>query len=645
MLMQKRAELIAFVVLGLLLPGIAADISLEGPGKRVMNIGDEPTISGYILQHQDMIALFKIVLKCSTEQQLLVKSVSLKADVQKAYSETIPIPLYLDGTCTLDARLESGGKVIDQTSSPPFTLSRDLIGTFSLDKDQLKLGDSVTLTGSLTKLDGAPVTGIATLYFKQNGVDVAVDTKQVGNGKLSYTYTPTEQPAGEYTIHVAAQDFFGNMKTFDAGSFSLAGDVAIFAAPNKLHYSPGEKVKISGEAKILDVPMKKAHLTITLADVVVKDDFSDGRFSDVITLPVGITSGTQIITLAIEDDFGNRGMSTLSLIVDPAAKRLELRKEKENYLPGEVVKFTPVLTDQAGDVIAADIGIIVKNPKGKEVYTDSISSNSDMEFQLLSSALPGTWTVHLFALNQETDGTFLVGEQVLLEYALFNQTLYITNKGNVKFSSPLKVEYKSLERSFTLVKEFSIGSNETIALNLASDVESGVYDIYIADKVFKDIPLIHEGGSGRGILLAVLILITLFLLVLLALYINGWRKHAARQRHPRRRESRERIIAAHHPHDEKEHVIRFKQKMATHAESNKPPLKLKIRRRKEPDDFIFELPQKKEAKEAEQPSSGHQHSGWNEPVSRYEFPQQRPAEEREEEHAEAKKKGLFNMFE
>ncbi|MEK6839475.1 MAG: hypothetical protein AABX72_00915, partial [Nanoarchaeota archaeon] len=108
---------------------------------------------------------------------------------------------------------------------------------------------------------------------------------------------------------------------------------------------------------------------MVLGENKIEKEIYDGRFSKSIQIPYTITSGTQTITLEIEDLYGNRGTLPLSIIVDPSPTKLDFTKEKDSYLPHDTVKITPVLVDQAGNVVATDIGIIISNPKGKELFS------------------------------------------------------------------------------------------------------------------------------------------------------------------------------------------------------------------------------------------------------------------------------------
>ncbi len=659
--MQKRERALWIVSLWILMmPVVVAELSLQGPGKSIMNIGDEITVSGYMQRDTNTIATFKLMLSCTTELQLLAKSISLQANVRKEFSEDLVIPTYKDGACVIRAVLEAQSTIIDQASSPVFTISRDLSGTFTLNKDTIKRGDTLTIQGTITKLDNTPMSGIATLKFRQGETEVFIDTASITNGQLSYTFVSSNTPSGTYTIDITPQDVFGNTKTFTAGSFTISGEILIFAEPDKLHYHPGERVKIEGEATILDQPVKKATLLLTLKENKAEDDVSNGKFSKAIQIPYTITSGTQTMTIDIEDPDGNRGSLPLSIIVDPSPTKLDFTQEKESYLPGEIVSIVPVLLDQAGEVIDTEIGIIIATPKGKELFTDTIQSNSGYEFQLAENALPGAWKVKLFAMEMEHEGAILIGEQIKLNYLILNNTLYITNKGNVRFSNPLKVEYKSLEKKFTLVKEFAIDANETVSLNLAKGVEPGIYDVYIDNKVFEDIPITKTGLSTEERVVAVLALIALMIFMALLWYVGGWIHH--RRKHPFKKKEiwhDKKVIAAHHPRDDTEHVKLFKQKMASSMESQKQKMRFKVRKSKEGDEYIYELPTKKERvqpqKEPSYPSwdlgRSTEPPGWRESDDQqerkepsYSFVETSAEQEEKKEDVTEKKKGLFNMF-
>jgi hypothetical protein len=634
--MKKRLLLI--VLAFCLVPVVSAEISVQGSGATVMNIGDEITVSGYLLQEEDTLGLFSLLLRCTTEQPLLVRSVSLKGGVQKPFSELLPIPVYLEGDCTVAATLSVGGSVLEEASTPSFTLSHELGGTFSLNAETIKLGDEVVIEGTITKLDGKPLVGVVTLYLKQVGQDVFVDTIQVGSGTFSYEYATQENPAGPYSVEVFAQDMYGNKQSFPVGEFVIASDILLFAEPNKLHFDPGEKVKISGDAIVLDQPLKKGVVYVTFDGETYDDDFVGGSFSLSFQISKTITSGTQTAHVEVEDEYGNRGTQELSLIVDAEPDMIEITKNKESYLPGDVVSVVPTVLDQAGNVIITDVGVIIKNPKGKEVYTDSVASNTPFEFTLSSTAAPGGWSVEAFSLDLEEEATLLVGEQVGLVYLLVNDTLYITNTGNVKFLGPLKITYQGTQ-DYTMVKEFNIGANTTIKYALADDVDAGVYDITVEDQVFNNVEITGDYVTTEDIIVYVLIGVVVLMLILLVLYILNWKKHVKR----RRKRKKPEYVGVKHARSADDHTRAFKQKMQDHVSGKQKTLKMRVRKKKEPDEYIYELPMKKER--VHEPQLDDHSWGQSDPLGWGESDESSHSlVASEKEDNPEKKKGLFDMF-
>jgi hypothetical protein len=614
---MQREVLFFLVILNVLLvlPSISAEMSLQGPGKSTLNIGDSAVMSGYIIPTQDIVANLKFVLSCATDQQLLVKSLSLKQNTKKDFAETLLIPSYAEGTCVIKAIVDSSGKILEQATSPSFTISKDLTATFTLNKEEIKLGDPVLLTGSLTKLDGTPLNGVATIYFKQAGTDIFVDTVQIKNGQLKYTYLTKENPAGQYTIDVQIQDVYGNVKTFQAATFAIIGNILVFAESDKLHYIPGKKTKITGEATILDQPLKTGTATITLGETESQATVSNGKFSKTLEIPATMSSGTHQVIISIEDEFGNRGSAEVSIIIDPQSNDLELVTAQEAYQPGTTITITPVLKDQAGAVIDTDIGVVITNPKGKEVFSNTIRSNAPYEVHLEEQALPGTWNVHLFALGKKEDIPLFVEEKIILDYLIDNQTLFITNRGNIRFVGPVKVEYTGLDQVFTLVQESAINPAETSTLDLTKGIVPGTYDITVNDKVFEDIVITEDSLTKEEIMIIILAIIAAVLLIALFLYIRNWRRHTNRFYTPGSK-----VVSAHHPRSDDDHVSMFKQKMATEVESTRPKTNIKVKHGSSGDYYIYDIPQKKERSERERPprerwTSSEEPPGWREPDS------------------------------
>ncbi len=613
----------------IIIPLVTAEISINGPGRAVVNVGDELALSGFVTHTTSLIGVLKMRMVCGAiEQPLLIRSISLTANVQEDFEETLPVPLFIEGSCKMRVSVEHAGQIILETESPEFVISKEIVGSFSINAETIKLGDQVIVKGMITKLDGSEVEGIATVFLKQAGTDVLVDTIEVKKGVLEYEMKTIELLSGQYAINVAVQDIFGNEKTFQGLVLTIAGNISVFAEPEQLHVGPGEKVRIIGEATVLDKPLEKGKAKIRLAEEEVEVSVIGGAFSGSIRLPEQIKSGRQEVDVLVEDDFGNRGQVMLAVIVDPLSTRVEVSGLKESYLPGETMTVTPVIEDQAGDVVTSDVGITIVNARKSVAYTDTVQSNTLVDFGLLNDAPPGTWKIELFSSGIKDEVMFTVEEKVLLEYEIINQTLVVTNRGNVQVEGPLKIELQGVDTIGTIVKDMSLGLGKSKEINLASGVKEGVYNVYVGEEVFENVVI--AGGKRRDqLIIGVLWFILGVLVLLLVWYVLRW-INAGKKKIRRVEEKKVRI------HPPEEEVKRFRVRMAEQVDKISPKMQFKVKKQNIKDEFVYDLPAKK------QPKSFWELS--DEPVYRNDVMKQEKSREKNQKNSGEPKRSLFRMF-
>ncbi len=502
-----------------LAPIVQAELTLELPARDKVNSGDEILLRGYMIEPANMLATFKVLLSCAQERTMLVRAISLANNIRKEFTETLIMPPISEGACKIKAVLESNGRSIDQAQSSTFTITRELNGNFQMNRQAIKLGDTLKIKGDIFKLDGTAIDGTAIVRLKQGKTDYFIDTAKITKGMFDYSFEARENPAGLYAVEIEVMEIFGNQQTFSAGSFAIINNITLVAETEKLHVSPNSKVKLLGEATILNTPIENGKARIEFLGHTQEIEVSNGVFTTTIDIPSDAKTGPHDISVFIVDEFGNLGSFTPRLVVDPSPKKLEVVISRKEFQPGETIAAKPSVKDQTNELIPSDIVIKVITPNNQEALADVIKSGSNFEFTLLNTAMPGTWKVKASALDLEETATFSVGEKKLLAYAMNDQLLLVTNMGNIKFNGPIEVALEGAEKTSTIIKEVALNVNETAAIDLAKKATSGTYDIKVGDAMFKNVAIRGRKESESpwlayaGALLAIIIIVCLLFLV------------------------------------------------------------------------------------------------------------------------------------
>ncbi len=629
--MEKRILwLLSFLVGSLYIPFVTAQITLNGISLPSYNLGDEVTLSGEITSDRDLVGLFTLTLRCTSEQQLFARTYHLLPTTPIDYTETVPFLDYLSGQCVVAATLTESGTVVGDILSPSFTLTQDLNGQFTLDKTIAKLGDHVTVAGIVSRINGDPVDGTATVYFKQNDSDVFIDAVKIDDGQFTASFDTSYAPSGSYIIEARVSDLFGNQQTFLLDPLTLLSSVDVSLHADDFHVLPGKSIRVDGEAMLLGQPLSSGRVTLTLGDSRIEQIITDGTFSLKMPLSSTIPSGKKDILAVVTDDHGNSGSSTLTFIVDPVPTTLEVRSSANSYKPGNIISFTPVLLDQAGAPLTADVEISLSAPDYTDAYADLVPSNVAMEFKLLSTALPGIWKIAAFSSGLEHVYSFDVLEQSALQVSLSDEVLVFLNTGNVAYRGPVTIELQSFSDTSTLVKDLSLEVNETYDVDLRSEVAPGTYTVVIGGSVFPDVVI--SGGRPFSFLWIIWTIITLILLFLLLRFMRRTKSINLPVRPLKKLTFIRRELPVSHP---KEKVLdeKFKRQLERNYSFSKKPVKFSFLKKRDDNMYAYDLPKKRErAPDATPPASSY-----SDYSSSYESSTTKTSDEKP-------KKGLFDMF-
>lgn len=689
MIMKRGITVVVFALFALL-PAVSATLSLQGPDAVQVNFGGELRVSGSVTEAQDMTGLFKLLLSCSTEQPLLIRSLSLKANQPKSFNEVLSVPSTIEGSCVLRAVFESGGVEVDSASSSSFTVTPSLAGDFSLSASAVSLGEKVTVRGHVSTLNGQPVTGTATLYFRLQGVDSFVITLPVEKGEMSYVFTPEDFQSGQFDVMASVRDTYGNFQDFSVGALTIEGNLKISVGSDATEYAPGDKVRITGTVLSLDQPLSRGKAYVKIADrdreLTEEDTVSSGDLSLSVALPDDVTSGEHGVVVDIEDEHGNRGQGAFTITVVPRPTVLAFTVNKENVVPGEGFIIDVQVLDQAADLMQGDIHVTIEDADGELFFDEQVPSGDTKAFELTTDAAPGTWELAADGFDLQQTLTFTVLEKAVLEPTLEGQILTVTNVGNVRYKDTLHVSLEDGVKRYTVDKKVNLKPGAFVTINLGAGMQDGTYAVSLGEQRFEHVSI--QGTPEKSVpwflVLVILALLILVFFVAPRIYRRRAHKRAEEQKtqphdyepapvrfkdediFPNRgnyktkkpgffRSPEERRIRAWQQPDpraippvrrsnipDEETMLR---QLNTTYELSKQNVKLDLKPRKQQDIFLFELPKKRERSEETPRDSSSTAvpttSSWSDAVERYGT---YPSEEAKEKKEEKKGGGLFGMF-
>ncbi len=656
--MKKRGLLSLLLALfAISLPTVLASITITGPEQTTFNFGDQISIAGSILESTDYVGFLKFELNCGESEVLATKSMTLRANNEKTFEQTFTIPQSLTGTCTLNTKFESNSNTIAETASPTFTVSNALNAPITIDKESIQLGDSLTLAGTITKLDGKTIEGLAKVFFRQGKNIIVQDTVEISKGKFFYTYKTEDNPAGNYRIEVEVTDINNNKQTVTFDNVLILGNIGLNIVLNGQEFLPGEKIKIEGTARAGESRITKGKAYITLDDQREETTILLGILRHTITLPTTIKTGEHTLAIDVEDGYGNTETQQFAITIIAVPTRLELVLNQESFMPEQQITLKPTLYDQGDDVVATDIDLKVYDAEKDLVFADTVKSTEQTAFTFPRAAAPGEWRIKTTALEIKSLVTFSVGEFKALDITQEGSIITFANTGNIPLKEKLPItmtDKNDPARVITKEKKIALKVGKTKVYDLAYLAGQGSYTVQVGDKTFDTVDIAKRRWNVMPYLATILgILILYMLLKLIKNYVPRIRRkqhhlqhpHHQEQQHSHRSETQIRREKTQEYYEEK-----LKRDLAERMEAQRKKVHFSFKKRK--DDYVMQLP-KRRAKAAASLDKTPMYGGYTTPPEKKDevisnspdfFDPWKDEPTQEQKKEEKKKGGLFGMF-
>lgn len=487
-----------FIVLSLvfllIIPFSLAEINLNPLAKTIYNKGDLLKVNGYVSSDKDQssVALAMFLVCDNNELQFKTQRINVQAGKTYPISSEVTIPFSMSGDCQI--RVNFGD---EQANSELFKITKGLKGSFTLIPLSAQLGDDITLTGTITKLNGDLINGIGTLYIEKDDKNYLTSSIQIKDSKFEFKTKIQSIPEGPYHINLAVNDLFGNEEFFwNAATLNVYDRFKVNVLLDKQQYNPEDTIKIQGAVeKTVGTKIGSAEAKFILDENEYSTDVVNNKFEFELPLSSSIKSYNHDLRVTITDEFGNVGEKIIRVYVTPNEIKLDSGLDKEFFTPKEIITFKPRLYDQAADTIQESVLLKISDSKNKEVLQKEIPTNDEFNFKLNQFALPGTWSYELKSKKLNVRGSFTVDTIEDIQVLLQGQILKVKNIGNVDYDQKLEITATDLKDiPSILYVRTGIKPSEELSYPLYKDLKPGTYDIYVANKgaKFEDVNVVDS---------------------------------------------------------------------------------------------------------------------------------------------------------
>lgn len=356
------------------------------------------------------------------------------------------------------------------------------------------IGDSMTLPVTIKTVTGVSATftmdllcGSKQINFYKNGVKLLAGEEKVMDSSLVLT----KEILGEYVGTCKIKAILLNEYILTS-EFKVSNVLTLQPNVEQKEFEPGQNILIFGN--VIKENGQDANGFIDLeivigngsSNIIQKGTINNGMYSMNITLPQNMKAGNYLVKLnAYEVDSAslktNKGFVNYNIAIKQIPTSLELTFKDNEVKPGTSVEVKAILHDQTGEKIESTAIITIKRGTTEIVEGGGPSETKTGEYMELPIAYnepPSNWTVFAMSNQLTAESHFVVIENKEIKAEMMNETLVVTNIGNIPYNGTIiiKIGNSSEERNLSLAidekKEYKLGAEY-----------EGEYEIEVIDDV------------------------------------------------------------------------------------------------------------------------------------------------------------------
>ncbi len=283
--------------------------------------------------------------------------------------------------------------------------------------------------------------------------------------------------------------------------FTISSDIAVSVHVEGTPAEPGQTVFVRGTAQKINGQTLEGFVDIKVPDlqVTVGAPVHLGIFNASFVVPLKAAAKEYAIFVsAYEQDsrgnMSNRGNVQATLPVAQVIDHLALAFSSMNVLPGTPLTYSPLVYDQSDQVMSKELAITVYFPD-QQIYTKRlVKSGQAYDLPLPGNATPGYWSIEATLGTTHISKSFFVERVENVSVVLENQTLIITNIGNVPYTKLIEITIGDEKK----VTEINLAVGEVRKLPLHAP--NGSYRIKFFDgSSAQEVGTTHLTGDAVGL--------------------------------------------------------------------------------------------------------------------------------------------------
>jgi len=363
--------------------------------------------------------------------------------------------------------------------------------------------------------------GTAVNFYK-NGVDLLIGEEKNFDSSLVLVRNVIGNSRGNCRVKAILE---GEYQL--SNDFKISDSLNIEASLEKTEFNPSESITITGKVTRETGEKSNGFIEANIGDTTQFGTVTEGNFHINLSLPNNLKAGSYLFKVKASEKNSdgittNEGILQYNISVKQVPTNLELVIENKEVMPGESLKVNVILHDQTGEKIISTASITVKDANNKILEQKEVNTGEFFEYLIKNNSPPEEWKIFAISNKLTAEAKFLIGIKESVDIKITNETILITNTGNVLYNKTLLV--KVGDTPLNIDVKLKVGESKKYILN----APDGKYNVRVSGEegeVSEFMSLtggainIRETGGSYGVLAWIFLILVAGIIVFM-----GFRK-------------------------------------------------------------------------------------------------------------------------
>lgn len=265
-----------------------------------------------------------------------------------------------------------------------------------------------------------------------------------------------------------------------SNTFNISDLLNVQVSLQKMQFDSGESIAITGKATKETGENSNGFIEANIGNIRQYETVKDGIFHMNISLPRDFKAGNYQMKIKVSEKNNNgietnSGLLQYNISIRQVPTNLEMIIENKEVMPEVPLRVRIILHDQTGESISSTAFVTIKDSKGKILEQKEINTDEVFEYPITGNIPPSELKILAASNKLSAEDTFSVVAKEDVDIKIMNETLVVTNIGNVKYDKTIFVKVGDTPMNIDV--KLDVGESKKYVLS----APDGKYNVQVSE--------------------------------------------------------------------------------------------------------------------------------------------------------------------